>query len=103
MLHVSLKPWRLHDQLVVADRQFQKHVLVRAETTAATRKVTFPRGSYFIPTAQALGRLAVYLLEPECEDGLTTWNYFDPWMSPGTEFPACRLMSSTSVETRALE
>lgn len=86
-----------------ASRQFQKHVLVNATTTTATRTMTFAKGSYFVPTAQPLGRLAVYMLEPECEDGLTTWNYFDAWMNPGVEFPAARLMTTTSIETHALE
>ena len=31
-----------------------------------------------VKTTQPLGMLAAYLLEPQAEDGLCTWNYFDP-------------------------
>jgi hypothetical protein len=47
-----------------------------------------PAGSFLVSTAQPLGRLAVYLLDPESDDGLTTWNFFDPSLRPGAEHPA---------------
>ncbi len=44
-----------------------------------------------VPTAQPLGDLAVYLLEPRSEDGLATWNFFDAELTVGGDFPVLRL------------
>ncbi|MCD6332532.1 MAG: M14 family metallopeptidase [Bacteroidales bacterium] len=40
-------------------------------------KRTFPAGTYLLDMAQPLAWLAFYLLEPESDDGLVYWNYFD--------------------------
>jgi hypothetical protein len=45
-----------------------------------------------VRTAQPLGLLAMYLLEPESDDGLVTWNFFDAWLAPGREFPVLALL-----------
>jgi len=39
--------------------------------------VPFPKGTYIIRTGQNLGRLASYMLEPETEDNVLTWNRMD--------------------------
>jgi hypothetical protein len=75
-----------------AGREYQGHVAVRVETSDEIDTVTLPQGTLLITTQQPLGRLAAYLLEPECEDGLTTWNFFDPWLQPGELFPIVRIM-----------
>ena len=49
--------------------------------------------------AQPLGNLAVYLLEPECEDGLTAWNYFDAHLRAGTDFPVLRVAAPVSLNS----
>jgi hypothetical protein len=76
-----------------AGREYQGHIAVRVETADETETITLPTGTILIPTQQRLGRLASYLLEPECEDGLTTWNFFDPWLTPGEHFPVVRITS----------
>jgi hypothetical protein len=48
-------------------------------------------GKYFIvPGDQPLAELAVYLLEPESDDGLVTWNVLDPDLAPGAVYPVLR-------------
>jgi hypothetical protein len=47
-----------------------------------------------------LGTLAVILLEPQCEDGLTTWNFFDAGLMEGGDFPVLRLPSAASLPVR---
>lgn len=42
----------------------------------------FPVGTYIIKTNQRLGHLASYLLEPQSDDGLLLWNYFDKYLVP---------------------
>lgn len=73
-------------------RVFQDHVIVRVSTETATKKVGIEKDDFIIPVGQRLGTLAVYLLEPECEDGLATWNYFDRWLTIGEELPLYRVM-----------
>jgi hypothetical protein len=69
------------------------HQTVSLEATAARHNCTLPAGSTLISTAQPLGTLALYLLEPMSEDGLATWNFFDGQLEVGREFPVVRLVS----------
>ncbi|MGE0078170.1 MAG: M14 family metallopeptidase [Bacteroidales bacterium] len=45
-------------------------------------KVKFDKNSLIVKTSQPLGRLAAYLLEPQSDDGLLYWNYFDRYLVP---------------------
>ncbi|MCD4664852.1 MAG: M14 family metallopeptidase [Bacteroidales bacterium] len=47
-----------------------------------TEAKEFPEGTYVIRTAQPLGNLVSYLLEPQADDGLLKWNFFDRYMVP---------------------
>ena len=40
---------------------------------------------------QPLGTLAVYLLEPAADDGLTAWGFFDDSLEVGADFPVLRV------------
>jgi dipeptidyl-peptidase-4 len=42
----------------------------------------FPAGTIVVRTAQPLGNLAAYLLEPQSNDGLVFWNFFDRYLVP---------------------
>jgi len=46
------------------------------------RKGRFPaaKGSYFVDMRQPLAWLAFYMLEPESDDGLLYWNFFDEYL-----------------------
>src|SRR5439155_1013672 len=69
----------------------------RFETVLSVRKerrrVRFEPGTLVVPTAQRLGNLIVYLLEPESDDGLARWEFFDKSIEIGQPFPAFRLPS----------
>ena len=56
-----------------------------------------PAGTIMVRTAQPLGTLAVYLLEPRSDDGLATWNFFDADLKPGSDFPVTRLMKTVPI------
>jgi hypothetical protein len=73
------------------EREFQGHHEARVEVDATLQSREFPAGSFIVRTAQPLGTLAVYLLEPESDDGLTTWNYLDAHVEVGKEFPIVRV------------
>jgi dipeptidyl-peptidase 4 len=74
-----------------ATRAFQGHELVTVEAKVRTEKHTLPEGSVVIRTDQPLGTLAAFLLEPESEDGLCTWNFFDAGLKEGSDYPVLRL------------
>lgn len=72
-----------------AERPFQNHRLATlrvAKPTAGPLR-TLPAGTFVVRTAQPLGTLAAYLLEPECDDGLIAWNFLDEHIEPGGELP----------------
>src|SRR5213593_4872097 len=72
-------------QLKWAPREFQGHHLLEVSGTWARTARTVPAGTYFVSTAQPLGRLVFALLEPE-GFGLARWGVFDRLL--GAEFGA---------------
>lgn len=91
------------DSVTRAQRVFQGHY----ETTLsghwlAARPRELPAGTIVVPTAQALGALAIQLLEPESDDGLVTWNVLDGALARGAELPVARLSGLRGVSRRAL-
>jgi len=42
----------------------------------------FPSGTIVVRTAQPLANVAAYLLEPQSDDGMMTWNFFDRYLVP---------------------
>jgi dipeptidyl aminopeptidase/acylaminoacyl peptidase len=50
-----------------------------------------------VRTAQPLGPLAAYLLEPQSDDGLVTWNFFDAALHEGGDFPVMRLLAPVAL------
>jgi hypothetical protein len=80
------------DSAKSAANKWQGHVLVSVEATPTPKTLTLPQGTVIVRTNQPLGNLVCYWLEPECEDGLTTWNFFDEWCAPGKVFPVVRVM-----------
>jgi hypothetical protein len=84
-------------ELTWAPREFQGHHLL-AITATITRAVrTAPVGSYFVSTAQPLGRLVFALLEPEGY-GLARWGMFDRLI--GSEFGSYSGLVYGSVPAR---
>ncbi|HLK59186.1 MAG TPA: M14 family metallopeptidase [Chthonomonadaceae bacterium] len=85
-----------------AGRPFQGHSEVRLKGQFAPKTLTFPVGTLLIRTAQPLGILAAYLLEPESDDGLVTWNFLDAYLGPGKVYPAQKCMHLENAATRIL-
>ena len=66
-----------------AERLYQGHRTNAVKGEYAKASVEFAAGSIFVTTAQPLANLAAYLLEPESDDGLIVWNYFDKDLASG--------------------
>ncbi len=79
------------DSIITAQRTFQGHHEVRLKGHWERALQTLPPRSFIVSTAQPRGALIVYLLEPESDDGFTTWNLFDSRMQKGGRFPVKRI------------
>lgn len=68
------------EKFEIAKQSFQGHAMAQADGKfiGATRK--FKKGDFFIATAQPLANLIFYLLEPQSDDGLLTWNFLDDYI-----------------------
>lgn len=80
------------DRVRFAERVFQGHREAFVEATLlepALRRIT--SSWRLVRTAQPLGTLAVYLLEPESDDGLVRWNFLDEHLREGGRYPILRL------------
>jgi hypothetical protein len=79
------------DTIITAQRPFQGHREVRLKGRWERGTQTLPAKSFIVSTAQPRGALIVYLLEPESDDGFTTWNIFDSRLQKGGRFPVRRI------------
>lgn len=90
---------RFHtSEIKQAERLFQGHKFTTVVGEWKEEEVTLPSGSYVISTAQPLGMLAAALLEPEYDDSLTTWNFFDrklarQWGGGALPHPVLKIMT----------
>ncbi len=70
---------------------------VRSETVFAGLEA----GDALVRTDQPLGTLACYLLEPESDDGLARWGYFDRGLAEAHVYPVLRIERGSSAELPA--
>jgi len=79
------------DSVVRAPRRFEKHETVRLEGRWTTAREPLPAGTVLVRSGQPLAILAMYLLDPETDDGLVTWNVIDAALRVGGTYPVTRL------------
>ena len=80
-------------------RTYEGHVLNTVEASKRSETRIVPSGTLVVRTAQPLGTLAALLLEPQSEDGLCTWNFFDSVLAEAQDFPVLRLPRRVSLDT----
>jgi dipeptidyl aminopeptidase/acylaminoacyl peptidase len=81
------------------ETSFQKHDPVSAKVTPRKESRRIEAGAVVVRTAQPLGSLAAFLLEPQSCDGLVTWNFFDEGLRVGKDFPVLRLPARAALTT----
>ncbi len=86
-----------------APRLFQNHREMKISGEYKKERMTFPAGTIIVRTSQPLGILACYLLEPESDDGLVEWNFFDAYIEAGKTFPVYKLMQNVNAASRLIE
>ena len=69
-------------EIKASERAYQGHHLNQVKGIYKKEKIPFPSGTLFVGTDQSLANLAAYLLEPESDDGLLVWNFFDRYIIP---------------------
>lgn len=62
---------------VRTDSYFQGHYLKSVDVEKETETVETAEGWFWVPTAQSMGNLIGYLMEPETDDNLITWGWTD--------------------------
>jgi hypothetical protein len=82
------------DSTVIATQAFEGHRLVRlVGRWESGRPVTLAAGTYIVRVAQPLGVLAMYLLEPESDDGIVAWDVAGRSSGAAGTAPVIRLAS----------
>jgi len=88
------------DSSTTAAQPFQKHRERHlAGSWGAAEPRSLPVGTYIVRTAQPLGILAMYLLEPASDDGFVDWNVLDSWANDRT-FPVVRIVQRVQARLR---
>jgi dipeptidyl-peptidase-4 len=91
-------------ELKGAPRLSQGHYTNTISGIYVEEAVDFPAGTIVVRCAQPLADLAAYLLEPQSNDGLMTWNFFDrylvpQWGSGYYPYPVYRVVDKTELKT----
>lgn len=79
---------------------------VKGEYMSESRK--FPAGTYYVSMAQPLANVVSYLLEPESDDGLLVWNFFDrylakQWSREPQPYPVAKLFKSEKLSKKTVK
>lgn len=91
-----------------AERLYQGHYTnsVTGEYVIENREM--PAGTIFVGTAQPLANVAAYLLEPESDDGLLVWNFFDryivaQWGRSARNYPVYKVLKPVNFVKETLQ
>ncbi len=89
--------------LRAAPRLNQGHYTNTIQGKFIRESIVFPEGTIVVRTAQPLANLAAYLLEPQSNDGLVTWNFLDRYLVPQwgmgyNPFPVYKVMEKTELK-----
>jgi hypothetical protein len=85
------------DSIVRTPRAFQGHNEVRVVGRWQRAGSARYGDMVLVPMSQSLARLAMYLLDPESDDGFATWNVFDSSLGVGRAYPVLRLPDSRTA------
>ena len=85
----------------------QGHYTNTIEGKYVNGPVDFPAGTIIVRTAQPLGDLAAYLLEPQSNDGLLFWNFLDRYLVPQwgigyNPYPVFKVLDKTDIKSERI-
>lgn len=89
------------DSYLRVGRKYEGHNMARVKVSKEEGELIGLAGEEIIVRCgQPLGSLAAILLEPESEDGLCIWNYFDDIGEAGFDYTVWRVMKPQDWKTR---
>jgi hypothetical protein len=88
------------DSVARAAQPFQGHQEVALGGRWGMDSASLAAGTYIVRGGQPMGILALYLLEPQSDDGLVTWNVMDPWIRTGDRYPIVRVTGRIGAALR---
>ncbi len=96
---VSVERFTIADYVRV-ERVFQGRREARLKGIFEKAQLSVTPGALFVPADQPLARLAFYLLEPESDDGLVTWNIIEEGLAAGQTYPIYRVTNTTALRLK---
>jgi dipeptidyl-peptidase-4 len=102
-IELDLELYRVEEVGKQASRGWDHQDVVELRVSARQEARRVPAGTLLVKTAQPLGNLAVYLLEPRSEDGLAAWKLMGGAVKVGSDFPVLRLLQQVPITTTAAE
>jgi hypothetical protein len=104
---IEVQQFEISD-LIGATRLNQGHYTNTISGKYSNGQVDFPAGTIVVRTAQPLGNLAAYLLEPQSNDGLVVWNFFDRYLVPQwgvgyNPFPVYKVLDRIDLKTSEIK
>ncbi|MFA7229233.1 MAG: M14 family metallopeptidase, partial [Melioribacteraceae bacterium] len=95
-------------ELKPAARLNQGHYTNSVKVEYLKEKREFAAGCLIVRTAQPLANVAAYLLEPETDDGLLLWNYWDKYLVPQwggafLPYPVAKVLNAAEIKSKPIE
>lgn len=85
------------DSLRTEPREFQGHHEMHLTGSWHDTTSQLPGGMLMVRGDQLQAVAALYLLDPESDDGLVTWNVFDSELAAGKTFPVWRVVAALNA------
>ena len=100
---IEVEKFEISD-LKCAERLNQGHYTNSVKGKSVINTLNFPAGTIVVRTSQPLANLAAYLLEPQSNDGMMTWNFFDRYLVPQwgrgyNSYPVYKVIQKTELST----
>ncbi len=91
-------------ELKGSSRLNQGHYTNSIKGKFVRESIDFQAGTLVVRMAQPLANLAAYLLEPQSNDGLMTWNFFDRYLVPQwgmgyNQYPVYKVIDKVDLST----
>jgi hypothetical protein len=92
------------NELKGASRLNQGHYTNTIKGKFVKDSIEFPSGTIVVRMAQPLANVAAYLLEPQSNDGMVFWNFFDRYLAPQwgvgyNPYPVYKVMRRVEFKT----
>ena len=95
-------------ELKPVERLNQGHYNNSIKVEYVNEKKEFAAGSLVVRTSQRLANVAAYLLEPETDDGLLYWNFWDKYLVPQwggmfLPYPVAKVLTKQEIPSREMK